>query len=79
MCRVLARFCKWIRRSTGCATRYVQRHLAETSAGAQNFDVLLMAQALERIGDHAKNLAEELIGLAEGRSLRHSAKRPNYA
>jgi phosphate transport system protein len=52
-----------------------QRHLAETSAGAQNFDVLLMAQALERIGDHAKNLAEELIGLAEGRSLRHNARK----
>jgi len=56
-----------------------QRHLADTTAGAQNFDILLMAQALERIGDHAKNLAEELIGLAEGRSLRHTAKKLNYA
>lgn len=56
-----------------------QRHLADTSAGAQNFDILLMAQALERIGDHAKNLAEELIGLAEGRSLRHTAKKLSYA
>src|SRR6202795_2421007 len=30
------------------------------------FDVLLMAQALERSGDHAKNLAEELYSLIEG-------------
>ncbi len=51
-----------------------QRHLAE-SESPQNFDILLTAQALERIGDHAKNLAEELYGLAEGRSLRHNAKK----
>ena len=51
-----------------------QRHLAE-SESPQNFDILLTAQALERIGDHTKNLAEELYGLAEGRSLRHNAKK----
>lgn len=38
-------------------------------------DVLLMAQALERAGDHATNLAEELFRLIEGRSLRHIPKR----
>ncbi|MBV9339879.1 MAG: hypothetical protein JO159_03185 [Acidobacteria bacterium] len=38
-------------------------------------DVLLMAQALERAGDHATNLAEELFRLIEGRSLRHKPKR----
>jgi phosphate transport system protein len=54
-----------------------QRHLAETNTpeGPQNFDILLAAQALERIGDHAKNLAEELFSLAEGRSLRHNARK----
>ena len=56
-----------------------QRHLAESgpSNGPQHFDILLTAQALERIGDHAKNLAEELYSLAEGRSLRHNAKKPS--
>lgn len=56
-----------------------QRHLAETSRpdDPQNFDILLAAQALERIGDHAKNLAEELCSLAEGRSLRHNARKPS--
>src|SRR5262249_31523802 len=53
-----------------------RRLMSETCAPGetQNFDILLAALALERIGDHAKNLAEELHGLAEGRSLRHNAK-----
>lgn len=56
-----------------------QRHLAESgpSDGPKHFDILLTAQALERIGDHAKNLAEELYSLAEGRSLRHTSKKPS--
>jgi phosphate transport system protein len=58
-----------------------QRHLAEPNSptGHQNFDILLAAQALERIGDHAKNLAEELYGLSEGRSLRHNARKLSTA
>ena len=61
-----------------------QRHLASPGnsreqTGAQNFDILLAAQALERIGDHAKNLAEEIYGLAEGRSLRHTSKKITYS
>jgi len=57
------------------------RHLAEPNSptGHQNFDILLAAQALERIGDHAKNLAEELYGLSEGRSLRHNARKLSTA
>ena len=58
-----------------------QRHLAAPCgpAGQQNFDILLAAQALERIGDHAKNLAEEVYGLAEGRSLRHNTRKLSYS
>lgn len=58
-----------------------QRHLTTPSgpAGQQNFGILLAAQALERIGDHAKNLAEEVYGLAEGRSLRHNARKLAYS
>jgi phosphate uptake regulator len=37
--------------------------------------VLLMAQALERAGDHTTNLAEDLYSLIEGRSLRHAPKK----
>jgi len=37
---------------------------------------MLMAQAFERAGDHAKNLGEELFHLVEGRSMRHEPKGP---
>jgi phosphate transport system protein len=53
--------------------KYLQ---TETPRGTKHrADVLLMAQALERSGDHATNLAEELFRLIEGRSLRHIPKR----
>jgi len=54
-----------------------QKHLAETVVlgDTTGFDVLLMAQALERAGDHATNLAEDLYSLIEGRSLRHVPKK----
>ena len=42
-------------------------------------NLLLMAQALERAGDHAKNLGEELFHLVEGRSLRHERKKSQTA
>jgi phosphate transport system protein len=57
-----------------------QRHLAESAGDSpQNFDILLTAQAMERIGDHAKNLAEELYGMVEGRSLRHNSRKLSSA
>jgi phosphate transport system protein len=55
-----------------------RRHVANSSQKkkTQNgADVLLMAQALERAGDHATNVAEELFRLIEGRSLRHIPKK----
>jgi phosphate transport system protein len=54
-----------------------QKYLAATLAqgDTSGFEILLMAQALERAGDHATNLAEELHSLIEGRSLRHLPKR----
>jgi len=54
-----------------------QRHLADNTREKDSigFEVLLMAQALERCGDHTKNLAEELYSLIEGHTLRHPPKR----
>jgi len=54
-----------------------QKHLAEAMlrTDPSGFDVLLMAQALERAGDHTTNLAEDLYSLIEGRSLRHAPKK----
>jgi phosphate transport system protein len=54
-----------------------QKHLTEHASenNPSGFDVLLMAQALERAGDHTTNLAEDLYSLIEGRSLRHAPKK----
>ncbi len=41
---------------------------------AQEVDLVLIAKNLERVGDHATNLAEEVIFLAEARIVRHAAK-----
>jgi phosphate transport system protein len=49
------------------------RHI-ENPEGAprqESFHVIFMAQALERAGDHAKNLAEEICHLISGRTVRH--------
>jgi phosphate transport system protein len=39
--------------------------------GQESLHVLSMANALERAGDHIKNMAEELCHLATGHTLRH--------
>jgi len=55
---------------------FFRRHLqAESEENGHHADLLLIAQALERAGDHATNLAEELFRLIEGRSLRHTPKK----
>ncbi|HEX6804697.1 MAG TPA: PhoU domain-containing protein [Terriglobales bacterium] len=52
------------------------RHVRSAAENVQHSaSTVLMAQALERAGDHATNLAEELFRLIEGRSLRHMPKR----
>jgi phosphate uptake regulator len=51
----------------------VVRHTenAEGLRGQESLHVLSMANALERAGDHIKNMAEELCHLATGHTLRH--------
>jgi len=40
----------------------------------QEVDFILIAKNLERVGDHATNIAEEIIFLAEARIVRHQEK-----
>ncbi|MFW5431512.1 MAG: phosphate signaling complex protein PhoU [Methylophilaceae bacterium] len=35
-------------------------------------DVITIARSIERVGDHAKNVAEQVIYIVEGRDVRHS-------
>ena len=49
------------------------RHLEnrDSSPRQEGFHVLFMTQSLERAGDHAKNLAEEVCHLVSGHTVRH--------
>ena len=38
-----------------------------------SLDLLLLAKAIERIGDHAKNIAEFIIYVVKGEDIRHSS------
>jgi phosphate uptake regulator len=52
----------------------LMRHLegGQGSATPDSIHVVFMAQSLERGGDHAKNLAEEVAHLVSGHSVRHT-------
>ena len=43
----------------------------ENALRQESFHVVFMTQTLERAGDHAKNLAEEVCQLVTGQSVRH--------
>jgi phosphate transport system protein len=47
----------------------------KNNGGDASVETLFVAQAFERAGDHATNVAEELLHLVEGRSFRHLPKR----
>ncbi len=49
-------------------TSYIGSHPEDAAAGLQ---VLLVAEYLERVADHAANVAEEVVFLVEGEDVRH--------
>jgi phosphate transport system protein len=49
--------------------RHLEPH--DNSPRQESFHVLFMTQSLERAGDHAKNLAEEVCHLVSGQTVRH--------
>jgi phosphate transport system protein len=43
-------------------------------AVSQQVDIILLAKNLERVADHATNIAEDVILVAEARNVKHAAK-----
>jgi phosphate transport system protein len=37
-----------------------------------SLDLLFLAKAIERVGDHSKNIAEQIIFIVKGEDVRHS-------
>ncbi len=58
--------------------RMIQDALREIAAhpdiSAQEVDLILIAKNLERVADHATNIAEDVILVAEGRNVKHADK-----
>ncbi|MBW2281739.1 MAG: phosphate signaling complex protein PhoU [Deltaproteobacteria bacterium] len=52
----------------------IARIEANPSHAAQSVDVILIAESLERVADHATNIAEDVILVAEARNVKHAGK-----
>lgn len=44
------------------------------STASEAVDVILIAKNLERVGDHATNIAEDVILISEARNVKHASK-----
>ena len=56
-------------------TRMVPYMSAHPRAIGVALDYMFVAKAVERIGDHAKNIAEFVVYVVEGKDIRHAKKR----
>ena len=46
----------------------------QPGAASQEVDLIMVAKHLERVGDHATNIAEDVVLVAEARNIKHAAK-----
>ncbi len=52
----------------------IRKHPSETK---QLIDLILISRNLEKIGDHATNIAEDVIYMVQGKDIRHSQQDPS--
>lgn len=57
--------------------RLAERMMQEPDTIQRCLHLMVVVKSLERIGDHAKNVAEEVVFLCEALDIRHSASRTN--
>lgn len=57
---------------TSVSTELTAMMFRDPDVIARAMDIILVARNLERIGDHAKNIAENIIFVVEGRDIRHT-------
>jgi phosphate transport system protein len=54
--------------------RGVEEIAGQPDTASQGVDIIMIAKNLERVGDHATNIAEDVILMAEARNVKHEAK-----
>jgi phosphate transport system protein len=54
--------------------REVEEISGQPQAASQAVDIIMIAKNLERVGDHATNIAEDVILMTEARNVKHEAK-----
>ncbi len=52
----------------------VELMMSDSASVACGLDLIVVAKCLERIADHAKNIAEEVVYLREAEDIRHAGK-----
>lgn len=55
-------------------TLFLERVGEKPTTAAAQVDLIFISKSLERIGDHATNIAEEIVYLLQGHDIRHTDK-----
>jgi len=62
------------REEAGLIRRAIAEIQSRPGGGSQEVDFIFIAKSLERVADHATNIAEDVVLVAEARNVKHEAK-----